>query len=87
MDYDRYDYDDYDDYDDDLWGDVPYEDLPLYPPGKLSDMAIAELNAEYDRQSGLQGRLGDAEHINDMAVEEAEQRCRLVDAEIRRRAA
>lgn len=61
------------------------EDTPLYPDGKLVCMPLDELRDEYDRQSDRQGRLGDAERIDDRAVEETEMRCRLVEAEIKRR--
>ena len=70
------------DYGDD---DDIYEDPPLYPPGKLADMTVDELKAEFDRQCDRQGRLGDAEHIDDRAVEATEARCRLVEAELKRR--
>jgi hypothetical protein len=62
-----------------------YDDPPLYPAGRLARMTLAELEQELDRQSDRQGRLGDAEWIDDRAVEETEARCRLVEAEIRRR--
>jgi hypothetical protein len=67
------------------WDDE--EDPPLYPQGKLAAMSIAELEREYGRQSGRQGRLGDAERIDERAVEETEMRCRLVENEIKRRRA
>jgi hypothetical protein len=72
------------DWDDD---DRLYEDPPLYPPGKLASMSLAELERELDRQCDRQGWLGEAEYINDRAVEETEARCRLVEAEIRSRSA
>jgi hypothetical protein len=64
-----------------------YEDPPLYPNGLLAGMKIEQLRLEADRQSGIQGSLGDAEYIDDAAVYRAEARCRLVEAEIRRRQA
>jgi hypothetical protein len=69
-----------DDYDDDL-----YEEPPLYPAGKLAGMTLEELERELDRQCDRQGRLGDADRIDDRAVEETEMRCRVVEAEIKRR--
>lgn len=74
---------------DDSWIDDQdlYEDPPLYPVGKLAGMSLEELEREYDRQCDRQGRLGEAEHINDRAVEETEMRCNLVEAEIKRRKA
>jgi hypothetical protein len=72
--------DDYGTFDDD-----DYEDPPLYPHGKLASMTLDELRNEHDRQCDRQGRLGDADHIDDRAVEQTEMRCRLVEAEIRRR--
>ena len=65
--------------------DSLYEDPPLYPPGKLAEMTVDELKKEFDRQCDLQGRLGDAEYIDDRAVEATEARCRLVEAELKRR--
>lgn len=65
--------------------DDRYEDPPLYPPGKLAGMSLEELERESDRQAGRQGSLGDAEHIDEMAVQETEARWRLVDNEIKRR--
>lgn len=59
--------------------------MPRHPAGKLADMTLAELEREYDRQCDRQGRLGDAEHIDDRAVEETEMRCNVVAAEIKRR--
>lgn len=70
---------------DDDYGDDLYEDPPLYPEGKLAGMTLEELERELDRQNDRQGRLGDAERIDDRAVEETEMRGRLVDAEIKRR--
>ena len=81
-------YDDYgevEDWFDDDPGD--YKDPPLYPTGKLAGRTVEELEREYDRQCGRQGRLGDAEYIDDRAVEETEMRCRMVEDEIRRRKA
>src|SRR5437016_705441 len=57
----------------------------LYPEGKLAAMAIEELQRELDRQCDRQGALGDAELIDERAVEKAESRCRLLEAEIKRR--
>ena len=75
----------------DLDDDGPYDDHyvepPLYPAGKLAGMSIEELTAEIHRQGDIQGRLGDAEHIDQAAVERTESRWRLVDAEIKRRRA
>lgn len=70
---------------DDCPDDDRYEDPPLYPPGKLAGMSLEELERESDRQAGRQGSLGDAEHIDEMAVQETESRWRLVDNEIKRR--
>lgn len=70
---------------DDCWSDDDYEDPPLYPVGKLAGMTVADLEKERDRQADIQGALGDAEHIDDVAVERAEARGRLVDNEIKRR--
>lgn len=80
-------YDGYDDNDDDCWVDDEhlYEDPPLYPLGKLAAMTVDELRVEYDHQCDRQGRLGDAEYINDRLVEETEMRCNLVVAELKRR--
>lgn len=78
---------DSEDFDDDFWVDDDglYDDPPLYPAAKLAGMTLDELEREHERQCDRQGRLGDAEHINDRAVEETEARCRLVEAEIKRR--
>lgn len=82
----RIDHDD--DYDDSwLYVDDHYQDPPLYPIGKLAGMTLDQLEREFDRQCDRQGRLGDAEHIDDRAVEETEMRCRLVESEIKRRKA
>lgn len=70
----------YDD-NDDLYEDDP----PLYPLGRLAKMTLEQLERELDRQNSRQGRLGDAEHIDDRAVENTEMRARLVEAEIKRR--
>lgn len=83
VDIDRCDYcDPIDDYDDNI-----YVDPPLYPVGKLAGMTVEQLRAEHVRQCDRQGRLGDAEHIDDRAVEETERRCRLVEDELKRRGA
>lgn len=76
--------DDYE-YDDDF--DTYYEEPPLYPAGRLAGMTVEQLNAEATRQCHIQGSLGDAEYIDDSAVERAERRYRLVEAELKRRAA
>ena len=68
-----------------VYDDGPIEDPPLYPAGKLAAMSLEELERELDRQSDRQGRLGDAERIDDRAVEETEMRCRMVETEITRR--
>lgn len=69
----------------DFYDGAPFEDPPLYRPGKLAGMSLDELRKEHDRQCDRQGALGDAEYINERAVEETEMRCRLVEAEIQRR--
>lgn len=81
----RYDFNDdfYDDYEG--WDDRDYEDPPLYPLGKLAGMTLEELEKESDYQCDRQGRLGDAEYINDYEVEQTEARCTLVENEIKRR--
>lgn len=62
-----------------------FEDPPLYPVGKLAGMSTVDLHREFDKQCDRQGRLGDAERIDDRAVEDTEARCRLVEAELKRR--
>ena len=73
----------------DWYDDDPYlyEDPPLYAPGKLAGMTLAELEREVERQCDRQGRLGDVEYIDERALEECEMRWRLVEAEIKRRRA
>lgn len=75
--------------DDDFWtyDDDGYEEPPPYAHGKLASMTLEQLEQEFERQCDRQGRLGDAERIDDRAVEETEARCRLVAAEIKRRKA
>jgi hypothetical protein len=73
------------DFGDDYYDSDIYEDPPLYPLGHLAGMTLEQLQREADRQSGIQGSLGDAEYIDDAAVERAETRYRLVEMEIRRR--
>ncbi|QRG06076.1 hypothetical protein EZH22_24300 [Xanthobacter dioxanivorans] len=70
---------------DDWIDDDYYDDQPLYPPGKLASMTLEELEKEGERQSDRQGRLGDAEVINEYEVERTEARCRAIEDEIRRR--
>ena len=67
--------------------DNGFDDPPLYPRGKLASMSLADLEKELDRQAGRQGALGDADYIDNYAVMEAEGRCNLVEAEIKRRKA
>lgn len=67
------------------WSDGPYNEPPLYPAGKLAAMSVDELRREHTRQCGIQGAFGDAEHIDDWAVSEAEARCAAVQAEIKQR--
>jgi hypothetical protein len=69
------------------WDDDVFSDPPLYPPGRLAAMSDEELDREAERQADRQGALGDAEVIDDYAVEIADARCRAVEAEIRRRCA
>lgn len=76
--------DDYGDLDlDNDWHDDP----PLYPVGKLAGMSLEDLERELERQADRQGRLGDAEYIDDRAVEDTEARYRLVETEIKKRKA
>lgn len=73
-----------------VWADGDdglYSDPPLYPQGRLAGMTVEQLRAEYERQCDRQGRLGDAEYIDDRAVEEAEARCDLVKSELATRGA
>lgn len=73
---------------DDSWlYETDYDDPPLYAPGRLEKMTVQALRHEYDRQCDRQGALGDADHIDDRAVEETEMRCRVVEAELKRRGA
>jgi hypothetical protein len=69
----------------DYWPDDDYDDPPLYPVGKLAGMTVEQLRLEYERQCDRQGALGDADIIDDYAVEQTEARCRMVEAEIKRR--
>lgn len=80
----RCDYCDHDVFDDPDDYDI-YEDPPLYPAGTLAAMSLEELEREYTRQCHRQGSLGDAERIDERAVEETEMRCRLIEAEIKKR--
>lgn len=85
---DRVPYDDCDGcYDEDPTSEDEFVEPPLYPDGKLAGMTLEDLEREHDGQCDRQGRLGDAERIDDRAVEQTEMRCRLVEAEIRRRKA
>ena len=72
--------DDYFDHEDDY-----YDDPSLYPSGKIEGMDIHELRDELERQLDIQGSLGDVEYINDAAVERAEMRIRIVEAEMQSR--
>lgn len=67
------------------WRDYPYDDPPLYPEGWLKRQTLERLRTELDRQCDRQGALGDAEYIDDHAVERTEARIRLVEAEIKAR--
>lgn len=71
------DWDDYDDYGDFDYDYDHYEDPPLYPAGKIEAMTAEELEREIERQCDIQGALGDAEYINDAAVERAEARYQI----------
>ena len=53
----------------------------------LKEMSMEQLVAYRDKLSDQQGRLGDAEHIDDRKVEEVENKWRTVDSEILRRKA
>lgn len=69
------------------WNRDDCEEPPLYPVGKLAAMTVDELRKEQMRQGHIQGSLGDAEHIDESAVERAESRWRLVDNKLKRRSA
>lgn len=71
------------------WWDDPmeddYEEQPLYRPEHLQQMSVDELQREVERLCDQQGRLGDADIIDERALEMVDARYRLVKAEIKRR--
>ena len=71
-------WDEFNDYDDD---DLSV-DPPLYPDGYLASLTLEQLEAEHERQRDRQGSLGDADRIDDRAVEETERRCRRLELAI-----
>lgn len=57
---------------DDPWDDADfYEEPPLFPVGFLAGLSDAALAEEIDRLAGAHDVLGDAEYINESAVERA----------------
>lgn len=67
----------------DFVDDEVFEEPPLYPNGHLAGLNDEQLEAEQSRQAHRQGSLGDAEVIDERAVELAEARWRACDNERR----
>lgn len=73
---------------DDIFDDISddyYDDNPECIDTVFGSKTVEELNGMLDKLTGLQGRLGDAEHIDERKVEQVEHQINCIEAELNNR--